>query len=1067
MHFAFSQDDSRVLRFPAIHGNQIVFTSGGDLYTVNSDGGIARKLTSHIGYEMFPKFSPDGRYIAFTGQYDGNTEVYIIPSEGGIPERLTYTATLDRDDVSDRMGPNNIVMAWTPDGKNITYRSRKQSFNSFKGQLYNVPITGGLSKELPLSTGGFCSYNKNGKELAFNRVFREFRTWKYYEGGMADNIRIVDLKNGKTEVIAESKHQDIFPMWIGDEIYFLSDRDRRMNLFVYDLKSGKTEKLTNYQDYDIKFPSHSQDYIVFEKGGYIYKYDIKQKKADYVPIKISDDQLYARSIIKDVSKDIRTADLSPNGERVIFGARGEVFSVPAKKGVSYNLSQTPGIHERNVSWSPDGKYISYISDKSGEFEIYIQKQDASEPAKQLTRNADTYIFSYKWSPDSKTIIFHDRKFRLKAIDVQSGTVRLIDENQYGMISGYNWSPDSKWIVYEFPTDNDYSIIKLFNTETSKNYDVTDNWYHSGNSVFSSDGKYLLFVSARDFNPVYNNIEWNHAYVDMQKVYLITLSSDTPSPFAPDNEVALTDDTNDKLSEKSGPGPKDDKTVKIDIEGIGNRIVSLPTAASNYFNLNCIGDKVYYIEWNRGSQTTVKMFDLKSKKETVLGNNMQYIISSNGKKMLIKVNHQYEVIDLPSAKVSIGEAMDLSGLKANVVYTEEWQQIFDESWRQMRDFFYVENMHGVDWQKMKEKYGVLVPYIRHRDDLTYIIGEMIGELNIGHAYINSGEKPSAEKIKIGLLGAKISKHSSGYFRIDEILKGANWDPALRSPLTEIGVNVKEGDFILSINGNSLKEVKDIYSLLPGQNNKTVELVVNSKPVENGSRKILVTPVADESGLYYYTWVQKNIEYVNAKTNGEAGYLHIPDMQASGLNEFAKYFYPQLNKKGLIIDDRGNGGGNVSPMIIERLQRELTRSNVSRNRKKGSPVPTKIMQGPKVLLVDQYSASDGDLFPYAFKKHNLGTVAGTRTWGGVVGITASLPFIDGQDLRKPEFASYSAEKSEWIIEGFGVEPDIWVDNDPYLEYKGKDHQLDKAIEIINEQLKNYKGVPPVPSPPDKSK
>lgn len=1057
-----SQEDARVLRFPAIYGEQIVFSFAGDLYTVNSDGGIARKLTSHVGYEMFPRFSPDGRYIAFTGQYDGNTEVYIIPSQGGIPERLTFTATLDRDDVADRMGPNNIVMAWTPDGKYITYRSRKQSFNSFKGQLFNVPVSGGLSKELTLSTGGFCSYNDNGQKLAFNRVFREFRTWKYYEGGMADDIRILDLKSGKIEVIAESKNQDIFPMWIGDEIYFLSDRDRRMNLFVYNLKSKKTEKLTDYQDYDIKFPSHSQDYIVFEKGGYIFKYDIKQRKAEYVPIKIADDQLFARTELKDVSKHIRTADLSPNGERVIFGARGEVFSLPARKGITYNLSQTPGIHERNVSWSPDGNYIAYISDKSGEFEIYIQKHDGSEAPKQLTKNADTYIFDYKWSPDSKSILFHDRKLKLKLVDLQSGRISLIDENEYGMINGYNWSPDSKWIVYEYPTDNEYSIIKLFNTENSRKYDVTDNWYDSDNCVFSSDGKYLLFVSSRDFKPVYNQLEWNHAYTNLEKIFLIVLSADIPNPFAPENETIKTDD-NDK---KSSESKEESKSVKIDIEGISNRIVSLPVAASNYFNLRCIDDKIYYISWSGGNEMSAKMYDLKSKKETELAKNMQFVISSNGKKMLIRINNQFEVIDLPTAGVSIKDAMDLSGLKANVVYSEEWQQIFDESWRQMRDFFYVENMHGVDWNKMKEKYAVLVPYIRHRDDLSYIIGEMIGELNVGHAYINSGEKPLAERVKTGLLGAKISKHSSGYFRVDEILKGANWDPSLRSPLTEIGVNVNTGDYLISINGNSLKDINDLYSLLIGQAGKTVEIIVNTKPAETGSRKVLLTPIADESALYYYNWVQKNIEYVNSKTKGEVGYLHIPDMQSSGLNEFAKHFYPQLNKKGLIIDDRGNGGGNVSPMIIERLQRELTRSNVARNIKEGSTVPDKLMLGPKVLLIDQYSASDGDLFPYAFKKHKLGTVIGTRTWGGVVGITGSLSFIDGQDLRKPEFASYSGDKSEWIIEGYGVEPDIWIDNDPYMEYMGKDNQLDKAIEVIMEQLKDYKGVPPVPAPPDKS-
>ncbi len=1066
--FTIAQKEARVLRFPAIHGNQLAFSYAGDIYTVDINGGLARKLTSHIGYEMFPKFSPDGKFIAFTGQYDGNTEVYLIPSKGGVPVRLTFTATLGRDDIGDRMGPNNIVMEWTPDGKYITYRSRKQSFNSFKGQLFNVPVDGGLSTEVPLSTGGFCSYSPDGKKIAFNRVFREFRTWKYYKGGMADDIRIFDMKSGEISLITNNESQDVFPMWIGNEIFFLSDRDRRMNLFLYNIQTKQTKKLTDFADFDIKFPSHSEDLIVFENGGYIYKYDIHTRRAEKINISVADDELYARSEIKDVSKDIRSADLSPNGERIIFAARGEVFSLPVKNGITYNFTQTPGVHERNVSWSPDGKSIAFISDKSGEFEIYIQKQDRAEPARQLTKGADTYIYDFKWSPDSKKMLFHDRKLRLRSVDIETGKISPVDEGKYNLISNYDWSPDSKWIVYSYSTDNSFNIIRLFNSETREKYDVTDNWFNSGNPCFSTDGKYLLFVSLRDFNPVYSSTEWNHAYKDMSRIYLIPLAADTPNPFQLENDlVEMEDDlkSNDKDDKKEASG--NGTSTKIDIDGIQNRIVSLPVKASNYFNLKCINNKVYYTEFQRGEGTVAKVFDLKSKKETELGTNMQYIISSNGKKMLVRMNNQFAVIDLPSSKVSITESVDLSGMKAKVVYSDEWNQIFNESWRQMRDFFYVENMHGVDWPSMKEKYGRMVPYIRHRDDLTYVIGEMIGELNVGHSYINTGEKPKADRVKTGLLGAKISKHSSGFFRIDEILEGANWSSSLRSPLTEIGVDVKKGEYILEINGNSLKDVKDIYSMLVGQASKSVELTVNSKAVPEGSRKVIVSPVEDESDLYYFNWVKKNIDYVSEKTNGEVGYLHIPDMINTGLNEFAKYFYPQISKKGLIIDGRGNGGGNVSPMIIERLQRELTRVNTARNLTTGTPVPSKMIIGPKVLIIDIYSASDGDLFPYAFKKHNLGTVIGTRSWGGVVGISGSLPFIDGQDLRKPEFSSYSAEKSEWIIEGYGVDPDIWIDNDSHQEYMGKDAQLDKAIEVIKEQLKDFKGIPEVPEAPDKSR
>ncbi|HYW94640.1 MAG TPA: S41 family peptidase [Bacteroidales bacterium] len=1065
----YSQEEARLLRFPAIHGDQLVFSYAGDLYTVKGDGGMARRLTSNPGYEMFAHFSPDGKYIAFTGQYDGNTEVFVIPSEGGIPKRLTFTATLNRDAIGDRMGPNNIVMAWTPDSKHIIYRSRKETFNSFKGSLFKVSVDGGLSEQLPLSFGGFCSYSPDGSKLAFNWVFREFRTWKYYRGGMADDIRIYDFKKGTDEKITENNAQDIIPMWVGNNIFYLSDRDRTMNLFVYNTDTKNTEKVTNFDNYDVKFPTADDDYVVFENGGYIYKYDIKTKKAEKVSITIANDEPQARSELKDVSKDIRSGDLSPKGERVVFAARGEIFSLPAKEGVTYNYTRSSGIHERNVEYSPDGKNIAFLSDKTGEFEIWVQKQDGSEPAWQLTHNADTYIYSFNWSPDSKKILYHDRKMRLQYIDVESGKVTQVETEKYGIPNSYDWSPDSKWISYEYTTANQFTIVRLYNLESDKKYDVTDNWYDSGAPTFSDDGKYLFFVSMRDFNPIYSRTEWNTAYSDMSKIYLVTLSADEKSPFAPENDVIKTDEGEDENGNgKESAEKSDDKTITIDVEGIKDRIDVLPVEASNYFNIQTTGSKIYYIEYSSSNGMTAKLFDLKQKKETEIGKGLRFSLSASGKKMLVGMHGKWAVIDPPSSQVEITDAMDLSGMKTEVNYAREWKQIFDESWRQYRDFFYVPNMHGVDWEAMKEKYGQLVPYVKTRDDLTYLIGEMIGELSIGHAYVTTGEKKQKpERIKTGLLGAKLSKTSSGYYQIKEILQGANWSKDLRSPLTEIGLNINEGDYILAINGVSTADMDDIYASLVGKAGITVELTVNSKPKMDGSRKVVVVPVDDEAQLYYYKWVQHNIDYVNEKTDGQVGYIHIPDMGPEGLNEFVKHFYPQLDKKGLIIDDRGNGGGNVSPMIIERLRRTVTRATMRRNFPVGEPVPNQMMLGPKVLLIDRYSASDGDLFAYSFKKHHIGTVIGTRTWGGVVGITGSLPFIDDQDLRKPEFASYSSEKSEWIVEGHGVDPDISIDNDPHQEFLGNDAQLDKAIEVITGQLKDYKPIPPVPNPPDKSK
>jgi tricorn protease len=1059
----YGQPDTRLMRFPATNGEQIVFSYGGDLYLTGMDGGLARKITSHEGYESFPKFSPDGKTIAFTGQYDGNTEVFTIPATGGVPKRITYTATLQRDQISDRMGPNNIVMAWTPDGKNIVFRSRKASFNSFVGQLYKVPAAGGMTEQLPLPRGGFCSFSPDGQKMAYNRVFREFRTWKYYKGGMADEIWIHDFNTRKTIPITNNPAQDIQPMWYKNRIYFLSDRDRTMNLFVYDLKEEKVEKVTHFTDYDIKFPSLGGHRIMFEKGGYIFSLNLEDHTTKRIPIQIGDDKLASRPEIKDVSKQIATFEISPSGKRVLFSARGDIWTVPAEEGITYNLTATSDAHDRNPKWSPDGKYIAFISDQSGEYEIYIQKADGSEPAQQLTKNADTYKYSLLWSPDSKKILWSDKKMRLRYVDIESRQITEVAQSDLWEYSSFNWSPDSKWITYADAMPNDMSRIMLYNLEHKDKTPVTRGWYSSGSPVFSDDGKFLFFTSNRDFNPIYSQTEWNHAYRDMGKIYLVVLSKTTPSPFALKNNE---EKSSDKKPKDIKDGNEEKVVVTIDKEGLQDRIINLPVKAGNYYHLESAGNKLFYHCYSDENQS-IKKFDFDDLEETDLDFKGGFEITPDNKKMLVGQEGRYAVIPLPGKSIDMKEVVDLSGMKVKIDKQAEWQQIFDESWRQMRDFFYVENMHGVDWTAMKNKYNKLVPYVNNRHDLNYIIGEMIGELSVGHAYVNGGDLPKPKRIPLGLLGAKISKDASGYFIIDKILQGENFRKGYRSPLTEIGVEAAEGDYILAINGQSAKELDNIYKALAGKAGKTVELTLNDEPAEEGARQVLIKPIDDEADLYYYNWVENNRKTVNEATNGQVGYIHIPDMGVGGLNEFVKYFYPQLTKKALIIDDRGNGGGNVSPMIIERLRREVTRANMARNKKIPGHTPTKMMLGPKVLLIDQYSASDGDLFPYSFKKHNLGTVIGVRTWGGVVGIRGSLPFIDGGDLRKPEFASYSSEESKWIIEGYGVEPDIRVMNDPAKEFDGTDEQLNKAIEIIMQQLDEYKPMPEIPEAPDKSK
>jgi tricorn protease len=1073
-----AQQEARLLRFPTIHGDQIVFSYAGDLYTVASQGGIARKLTNDAnGYEMFARFSPDGKQLAFTAQYDGNTEVYLMPSTGGEPVRLTYTATLDRDDISDRMGPNNITMTWK-DNEHILFRSRMATFNDFKGKLYLISTKGGLPEELPLPVGGFCSFSPDKSQLAYNRVFREFRTWKYYAGGMADDIWIYDFNSRTVENITNNPQQDIFPMWAGNSIYFLSDRDRTMNLFCYNTQTKQTEKVTDFKVYDIKFPSLGDQYIVFENGGYLYKFDLNSRKTEKVPVQIDEDHIGGRKQLKNTAGMITRASVSPDGNRLLVSARGDVYTVPVKSGITRNLTETSGIHERDAQWSPDGKWIAYISDETGEDELFLRSQDGLDTPVQLTKNSDTYKYGFNWSPDSKKILWSDKMQRLRYLDIDSKKITEVEQTIDGELRDFNWSPDSRWITFTLPRFNTTSVVVIYNLETHDKQVVTDEWFDSNNPSFSSDGKYLLFQSSRTFSPTYSSTEWNHSYGNMNKLYLVTLKKATPSPFAYQNdEVSVVSNNKDaaakpetkpaaKKSDSRDSTATNKSKVEIDFDGIKGRSLELNTPAGHIGSAFCIGETVYY---NRGGRVGFNLysFNLKDQKETELSNYSLAAATADYKKLLLRSGRDYAVIDLPRGKVSIEKTVDLRNMKAMVDLHAEWRQIFNECWRQMRDFFYDPSMHGVDWKQIRTKYQDLVQYVNNRNDLNYVIGEMIGELNCGHAYIAGGDKPSPTRIKTGLLGATLRRDASGYYQIGKILEGRNWSESLRSPLTEIGMDIKTGDFIVAINGKSTKNMDNIYEALYDKAGIEVELTVNSNASDNGARKIIIKPIGNETALYYFNWVQDNIRKVEKATNGEVGYIHIPDMSAEGLNEFVRYYYPQLNKRALIIDDRGNGGGNVSTMIIERLRRELSMMTSPRNGQP-SPKPDGIMIGPKILLLDNYSASDGDLFPYQFKFYQLGKTVGIRSWGGVVGIRGTLPIIDGGSLNRPEFAHYDAEGKQFVIEGYGVDPEYVVDNDPAKEYAGEDQQLNKAIELILQDLKTNPGLyPKRPAYPNKSK
>jgi tricorn protease len=799
--------------------------------------------------------------------------------------------------------------------------------------------------------------------------------------------------------------------------------------------------------------------IVFEKGGYIYTLDPATKRTEKVTITLTSDHVYARSEVKDAAGYLSAVSLSPDGKRLVVTARGEVFNLPAEQGVTRDITRSAGAHERAASWSPDGKYIAYISDVSGETELYMQPAEGGEVV-TLTKNSDTYIRDFSWSPNSHYIVYTDRKNRVVLLNVQNKNKTIVVQDPIGVPGGVTFSPDSRWLTYTRNASNNFSIIYVYNLAGKKEYPVTDRWYSSSSPVFSTDGKYLAFTSSRDFNPTYGSKEWNHIYGRSDNgVYLALLQKDTPSPFLQKDDGSETKKTEVKV-EEGAKKPDEKPVVKdviIDTDGLSDRIVRVPVPTGSYGSFYSNGKQVYY---SRGG--SMFAYDLDKRKEDNIADGVRMWVEPGGSKAGFMRGRQIYVLDnIPTGKVTLDRPVNLANMMITTDYPQEWAQIFDEAWRAFRDGFYVENMHGVDWKAMKEKYAVLLPYVKNRLDLNYVIGEMISELNCGHAYISTGEMERPKRLKTGLLGAEVSRDKSGFFRLEKIYKGETWSSALRSPLMEPGIEANNGDFIVAIDGIPTNTINDLYSLLVGKADVPTELSLSRTASLAGARKVVIRPLEEEYSLIHYQWVQGNIEKVDKTSGGKIGYIYIPDMGVDGLNEFARYFYPQLDKEGLIIDDRSNGGGNVSPMILERLAREPYRMTMYRGSSRTGTIPDAVMVGPKVCLINKYSASDGDLFPWGFRALGLGKLIGTRTWGGVVGISGSLPFIDGTDIRVPFFTSFDMN-GEWIIENYGVAPDINVDNDPIKEWNGEDEQLNRAIEEVMNELKNRKPLPQTPAP-----
>jgi len=1060
-----AQDEARLLRYPDINKSQIAFVYAGDIWTVDARGGDAKRLTSHKGMEIFPKISPDGQWIAFSAEYSGSRQVYVIPSNGGTPKQLTWYN--DAGPMPPRGGFDNVVLDWTPDSKQIMVRMNRTPFGERNGRYYLVNIDGGLEKSLQITEGGFGVLSPDANKVCFAPISREFRTWKRYKGGRAADLWIYDLENDLSERITKFVGTDQIPSWHKNKVYFASDRDLRLNIYSYDTNTKEITQITKHDEYDVMWPSGENGMIAYENGGFIYKLNLESGQTEKVSINIHFDNPNILPYYTKVKDFIGGVAVSPTGKRALFDARGDIFSVPAKNGRIENLTNTQGIREMSPTWSPNGKYISYYSDATGEYELYLLENKKGAKAKQVTFNSSAWKYAPDWSPDSKYLAYFDRTLQLKFINIESGETKVISKARQQEIRSFNFSPDSKWVTYTKNSDNDQSAVWVYNIETGEDRKLTDDTFNDQSPVFSKDGNYIFFTSNRDFNLEFSSFEFSYLYNDATRIFALALKNDSPElfPFKEDVEVVKEEKgTSSKKSKKDKKSEKaDELNVKIDFKGIQNRITPLPLSSNNYRNLVAVENGILYI-----SKGKLQKYDISKKKNSVIMGGVRYAIpTADGKNIFYRYRQDYGIAKIaPKQKVGAGK-LDLSKIEMKIDPKKEWNQIYTDGWRIFRDYFYVENIHGMDWKAVKEKYGKLLPYVSHRADLDYILGEIISETNTGHAYVNYGDFERVKRIQTGLLGARLeADQSNGRYKIAKIYKGENWTPNRRSPLTEQGVDVKEGEYLISINGHNINTTINPYMYLENTIGKTIEITVNSKPTADGARSYNIKPIASELELFYLNWVETRRAMVDKLSGGKIGYIHVPNTAVEGNRELYRGMYAYHNKKALIIDDRYNGGGFIPGQMAHMLDRK-TLSYWHRKGLKPFKTPGIAHDGPKAMLINHYSSSGGDAFPYYFRKKGLGKLIGTRTWGGLVGMSGNAGLIDGGYIAVPRFGIYN-ENQEWIIEGVGVYPDFEVYDEPHLTAKGIDPCVEKAVkELLKELEENPIKKIKKPTDPNRSK
>ena len=1054
----FAQIDAGLFRFPDVSKDQIVFTYANDLWVMPKNGGTAVRLSSPAGVEIFPKFSPDGKSIAFTGNYDGNSDVYVISASGGVPVRLTSHGYPDR------------VVDWTNDGKKVLFASSRESGKARFNQFYTVDVGGGPAEKLPLAYGEYGSYAPDGKQMAL--VFRTQvgRNWKRYRGGWKADIHIFNLQTlSDQNLSAPEDAGSEFPMWSGNAIYFLSDRgpELRMNLWRYDLNTKKYEQLTRFTDYDVHYPSLGPEDIVFEAGGKLYLYNLSSHQQKEVKVNLVTDRAMLKPRIESPENVIQFLSLSPDGNRVLVQARGDLFSVPAENGFVKNLTRTSGAAERYPMWSPDGKSVAYWSDASGEYELYLMQPDKEGAAKKLTSYGPGFRYGVAWSPDSKKLSFIDKAMRIQVYDLSTGVTTQVDHAlrwTHGNLQAFtsNWSPDSRWLAYHRDLENAHNAIFIYDHQSKKTTQVTDGFYDCTEPVFDPEGKYLYLFTGQNFNPIYSDVDNTFIYANSRGLAAIALKKTTPSLLAPRNDSVAITEGEEKPEPKLVKKEKKDsaalaqkpsaKSVNIDFDGFEERMVLLPVPPGNYGNLDAGKGKIFYMRYpntgNTGAKNIIRYYDIDKREEkTVLEDANFYMLAHNKQKMLVGRPNSYAVIK-PEEGQKFEKPLRTSEMQMMVNPQEEWKQIFMDAWRLERDYFYDANMHGVDWPAVRDRYLKMLDGALTREEADFVVGEMIGELNASHTYHGGGDVEKTKTQNVGYLGVDWQA-DGGHYRIKKILRGASWDAEVRSPFDVSGVNIKAGDYLLAVNGVALTTATDPYMAFQGLADKTIEITYNSTPSFTGAKTAIVKTLPDEYRLRHLAWIESMRKKVEEETNGEVGYVYVPSTGIEGQNELVRQFNAQWNKKALIIDERFNDGGQIPDRFIELLNRDPLAFWAIRDGESW-PWPPFAHFGPKVMLINGWSGSGGDAFPDYFRRKKLGPLIGTRTWGGLIGISGVPALIDSGVVTVPTFRMYNPDGT-WFREGHGVDPDIAVPEDLGSMAKGIDPQLMRAIAETKNLLK----------------